>query len=173
VGFLYVRKSVLDSLHPPMIDLYSAQWTAPDQYRLRDDARRFENWENNYAARLGLGRAIDYALDIGIAEIEVEVTRLANLQRDMLAQIDGVTLQDIGRRKCGIVTWSADSVAAQTIEAGLRDAGILVSVSSPSSTLIDARRRKLPDLVRSAVHYFNTDDELETMVAAARKVIAA
>ena len=61
-GFLYVREALLERLEPPMLDHFAAPWVARDRYRLRDDARRFETWENNYAARLGLGVAVDYAL---------------------------------------------------------------------------------------------------------------
>jgi selenocysteine lyase/cysteine desulfurase len=164
VGFLYVRSSMLEKLHPPMIDLYSARWVAADRYELRGDARRFENWENNYAAKLGLGRAIDYALDIGIGAIEQEVIRLAALLRERLAALPGVTVHDIGRRQCGIVTFSVAGVEAAEVETRLREARILVSVSSPSSTLIDASRRRLPNLVRSGVHYFNLESELDALV---------
>jgi selenocysteine lyase/cysteine desulfurase len=169
VGFLYVRNAILDTLHPPMIDLFSARWVAADRYELRADARRFENWESNYAAKLGMGRAIEYALDIGVDVIQQEVTRLSTLLRDMLAVVPGVTLHDIGKHKCGIVTFSVAGVAAVEIETYLRNKRILVSVSSPASTLIDARRRELPDLVRSGVHYFNTEAELETLVAALQR----
>jgi len=168
VGFLYVRGAVLDSLHPPMIDLFSARWTAPDQYELRADARRFENWENNYAAKLGLGCALEYALDIGVDVIETEVGRLAALLRGKLAAVSGVTVQDIGAHQCGIVTFSVEDVAATEIEKQLRENRILVSVSSPASTLIDASRRQLPDLVRSGVHYFNLESELDALVAVVR-----
>ncbi len=65
-GFLYVRQGLLETLEPPMIDLFAATWTGPDSYKLRPDAKRFENWENNYAARLGLGVAADYALQVGL-----------------------------------------------------------------------------------------------------------
>jgi cysteine desulfurase/selenocysteine lyase len=164
MGFLYVSERVLDSLHPPMIDLFSAEWVDIDRYRLRADARRFENWENNYSARLGFGRAVDYALEIGIDNIAAEIDRLASLLREQLAAIPGVQVQDIGRRKCGIVTFSVDGVAADEVETRLRDSNILVSFSSPSSTLIDARRRRLPDLVRASVHCFNLDEELDRCV---------
>jgi cysteine desulfurase/selenocysteine lyase len=172
VGFLYVRNAVLDSMHPPMIDLYSARWVAPDRYELRADARRFENWENNYAAKLGLGRAIEYALNVGIDAIEHEVTRLSALLREQLAAIPGVTVQDIGMRKCGIVTFSMAGIEASAIAAHLRENSILVSVSSPSSTLIDASRRQLPSLVRSGVHYYNTESELEALVNAVSEMVA-
>jgi selenocysteine lyase/cysteine desulfurase len=161
VGFLFVSNRILDDLHPPMIDLFSATWIDADRYELRPDARRFENWENNYAAKLGLGRAIDYALDIGLDNIEAEVTRLADKLRSMLSAIAGVTVHDIGKRKCGIVTFSVAGVTATEVETRLRQEGINVSISSPASTLIDATRRHLPDLVRSSVHYYNEDSQLE------------
>lgn len=170
VGFLYVRAAVIDRLHPPMIDLYSARWVAPDRYELRPDARRFENWENNYAAKLGLGKAIDYALEVGIDVIEQEVIRLATMLREQLSAIPAVTVHDIGARKCGIVTFSVAGIAATTVESSLRDNGILVSVSSPFSTLIDASRRGLPDLVRSSVHYYNSEAELEKLAKSVREL---
>jgi selenocysteine lyase/cysteine desulfurase len=170
VGFLYVSERILDRLHPPMIDLFSATWVDADRYELRADARRFENWENNYSARLGLGRAIDYALDIGLQNIADEVGRLASRLRPMLAEIPAVTVQDIGRRKCGIVSFSVDGVDAADIVTGLRQEAVRVSSSSPASTLIDALRRHLPDLVRASLHYYNRDAELERFVTLIEKL---
>ena len=98
-GFLYVRKGLLETLEPPMIDLFAAKWVAPDRYELRPDARRFENWENNYAARLGLGVAVDYALDLGLETIWQRIFDLSSNLRTRLSEVDGVELRDIGR--CG------------------------------------------------------------------------
>ena len=164
VGFLFVSKRILESLHPPMIDLFSAVWVDVDRYELRNDARRFENWESNYAAKLGLGSAIDYALDIGLDNIETEVTRLAEILRDKLGEVPDVSVHDIGKHKCGIVSFSMAGVEATEIETWLRENRILVSVSSPASTLIDASKRKLPALVRSSVHYYNQETEIDALV---------
>ncbi len=71
-----------------------------------------------------------------------------------------MTVQDIGRRKCGICTFSHARLDAEAIMARLRAQGINTSVTDPNSTLIDATKRGLPDLVRASVHYFNTDEEI-------------
>ena len=165
-GFLYVRKPLLESLEPPMIDLFAAEWVAPDEYRLRPDARRFENWENNYAARLGLGAAVDYALDLGLDAIWERVRQLAAGLRQALGAMPGVVLRDIGAVQCGIVTFTKEGVAADRIKAALAEKGINVSVSRPSSTLLDATRRGLPPVVRASVHYYNDEAEIERLLQA-------
>ena len=43
-GFLYVRSAVLDQLEPPFLDLHAADWVSLNDYKMRQDARRFENW---------------------------------------------------------------------------------------------------------------------------------
>ncbi|MDH3218690.1 MAG: aminotransferase class V-fold PLP-dependent enzyme [Gammaproteobacteria bacterium] len=172
VGFLYVSKRILDRLHPPMIDLFSATWVDVDRYELRPDARRFENWENNYAARLGLRSAIDYALGIGLDKIEAEVIRLAASLRKMLARLNGVTVHDIGKRKCGIVSFSVAGVEAGEVATRLARDGIHVSVTTPDGTLIDATRRHLPDMVRASVHYFNQDTELDRLIEVVETIAA-
>ena len=170
VGFVYVSSRILESLHPPMIDLFSAIWVDEDHYELRKDARRFENWESNYAAKLGLGSAIDYALDIGLDNIETEVTRLAEIMRVKLSEIPGVSVHDIGKHKCGIVTFSVAGIEATEIETRLRENRIMVSVSSPASTLIDASKRELPALVRSSVHYYNQEAEIDALISCVKGI---
>jgi selenocysteine lyase/cysteine desulfurase len=69
IGFLYVRRPVIARLEPPFLDLHSADWTAPAEYQVRADARRFENWESSAAAKLGLAESVDYALGWGVDAI--------------------------------------------------------------------------------------------------------
>ena len=90
-GFLYVRRAILDRLEPPFLDLQATTWIEPDRYEMRPDARRFENWERNVAAQLGLGAAVDYALGWGLADIAGRIETLADELRRRLADIPGVT----------------------------------------------------------------------------------
>jgi selenocysteine lyase/cysteine desulfurase len=169
-GFLYIRRDLLQQLEPPVIDHFAAPWVATDRYELRPDARRFETWENNYAARLGLGVAIDYALAIGMEAIEERSRRLAGLLRDALQSIPGVRIHDLGPRPAAIVTFSLAGIEANVVKAKLAEAGINVSASRPSSTLLDATARQLPTVVRASPHYYNTEDELEKMVGEVQKL---
>jgi len=160
-GFLYVNRKVLDRLEPPFLDNHAANWTAPETYELRPDARRFENWENNYAAQLGLGAAVDYTLDLGLENIAARIDSLAALLRQRLSAIPGVTIADIGRRKCGIVSMHLSGKDSSALRTTLRQRGFNCSVSTPASTLLDATARRLPEVLRASVHYYNTEEEIE------------
>ncbi len=163
-GFLYVRDNLLHRLEPPMIDHFAAPWVARDRYQLRDDARRFETWENNYAARLGLGVAIDYALDLGLDTIEARCRLLAGRLRAGLAAIPGLRLRDLGRDPSAIVSFTIEGRASQDIVAGAGRAGITIGVSNPSSTRLDAEARSLPPVVRASPHYYNTEAEIDRLI---------
>ncbi len=165
-GFLYVRRSVLERLEPPFLDLHAATWTAPDRYEPRPDARRFENWETHYAGKIGLGVAIDYALAWGLEAIEARVTALAETLRARLGALAGVTVRDTGLRRCGIVTFTAEGHDPETLRLALAARHINVSVSAQSSTLLDLGPRGLPSLVRASVHYYNTEEEIDQLVEA-------
>lgn len=172
-GFLYVRKSLLTTLEPPMIDHFAAPWVERSEYRLRDDARRFETWEKGYAGLLGLGVAADYALDIGMDHIEARCRRLSGRLRDGLRSIPGVTLYDLGRAPSSIVSFNLDGVEADTFVAEARARDIIIGLSRPDSTRIDAEERRLPVIVRAAPHYFNTDEEIDRLLEACEDIGAA
>ena len=105
-GFLYVRRAMLEAMEPAVLDMRAADWVTQDEYRLLDNARRFETWESSAATRLGLGVAIEYALALGLGNIERRVQTLAALLRGQLAGIPGVIVQDPGQVRCGIVTFT-------------------------------------------------------------------
>lgn len=166
-GFLMVRQEVLETLHPVMIDHDAADWTAVDRYELRPDARRFEMWEKNYAALLGLGHAVDEALGWGLGAIEHRIQTLAEALRERLTEeVPGADVRDLGSTRCGIVTWSQDGHDPQQIKAELRAQRINVSVVPSASALLDSEARELPALLRASVHIYNTHDELDALVSA-------
>ncbi len=166
-GFLYVRKAVLKDLVPLNIDLHGARWVAADRYELLDNARRFENWEFNEAAVLGLGAAVDYALALGTEAIEARVQWLAKRLRFILREYAKLEVHDIGKVQSGIVTFTVPDRTAAEVQRDLRAQDINVSVTDPGSTLLDATRRKLPDMIRASVHYYNTEeDDFQALTAA-------
>jgi len=159
-GFLYVRRTILEQLEPPFLDLHAAEWTAKNEYTIRPDARRFENWETNYSTKIGLAVAVDYALSWGLAEIKERVQALAQTLRDQLAVISGVTVHDVGAEKCGIVTFQVAGKDSTEVQSWLEERKINTSVSAMNYARLDLEERGLKSLVRASVHYYNSEEEI-------------
>jgi len=170
-GFLYVRRALLDQLEPPFVDVHAARWTAKDEYVLRPDARRFENWETYMAGKIGLGVAVEYAMAWGLDAIHARVNALADHLRAAIPTLPGGKVRDLGAERCGIVSFTVDGLDPERIKHELAPHKINVTVSSRGSTRIDMEQRGLTDMVRASVHYFNTEDEIERMIGAVRRMV--
>lgn len=167
-GFLYVRKEVQPKLQALFVDGHSTKSVTEQGFQLRDDARRFELFEKNRALALGLGKAIDYALDIGVDRIWERIQLLARLMRSRLREVPGVTVHDSGNQLCGIVTFSVEGKDATVVKDELFAQKINVSVGRASSTLLYMNKKGLTAIVRASVHYYNTEEEIDLLCAALR-----
>ncbi len=170
-GFLYIREALIAATEPAMIDHFAAPWVAADRYQLRPDARRFENWENAYALRAGLGAAADYAMEIGLGNIQKRAWGLADLFRQQVSTIKGAKLRDAGDETCAIASFTIDGLDLRKTVAALRVQGINIGASDPDSTRLDAEARNLPVLLRVAPHYYNTEDEIRQLVDALKALV--
>ncbi len=171
VGFLYVRRPLIERLPPPFLDIRAAEWTAPDSFTIHPGARRYENWESFVAGKLGMGVAIDYALDLGLDAIWHRVQRQADVLRRRLGEIPGVSVHDLGAVKGGIVTFVVEGIEAPAVQAALREQAINVSWTSPTSTRWDMDARGLLGLVRASVHYLTTDEEIDRLCGAVARLV--
>ena len=162
-GLLYVSDKIIGSMNPPLLDQHAATLTASDRYTIREDSRRFENWEQFFAGKAALGVAIDYALSWGLANIERRIVELAARLRSNLQSVAGIRVADRGANLCGIVTFDVSPLSAETLKKQLSDKRINVSVSSGDGNFILFAHQGLSEVVRASVHYFNTVDEVDSV----------
>ena len=163
-GLLYVREDLIERLEPPFLDMHAAEWQPDGSYAVRPDARRFENWETYVAGKVGLGVAADYALEIGLDPIWERVHALAARLRAGLADVPGVTVADRGEVLGAIVTFTVEGKTADGVRRALAADRINVSVTEASAARLDLDPRGIDELVRSSVHYYNTDEEVDRLV---------
>jgi cysteine desulfurase / selenocysteine lyase len=163
-GFLYVRNAIVDQLEPLTLSGFSAEWTSPTTYQINAGANRFENFESAKAAVVGLGVAIDYAIQWGLDAIWQRVRTLACDLRARLAALPGVLVHDRGLIQCGIVTFTIEDREPAAIQLLLKRQHINVSVALRTFTLLDLSERGLESVVRASVHYYNSEEEVERFV---------
>ena len=120
-------------------------------------------------AQIGGAKAIDYALACGIEPLAARIGLLAQRARAGLAEIPGVIVRDRGSEQSGIVTIRVDDPAG--VVAGLRARGINTSLSTPDYSRIDFGRDQAIGLVRISPHAYNTEDEVDSAIAAVAELV--
>jgi selenocysteine lyase/cysteine desulfurase len=171
-ALLYVRRTFLDRLEPPYLDVLSGPWR-DDGPVPRDDARRFETSENAFALQLGLGAAIRYALEVGVDAIRERIDLLATALRERLAGIPGVTVHDGGRERSGLVTFTLAGMKPQDVRRALADRRINVAAIAAAYTPLDMAARGLTEILRASVTYFTTDEEIDRLAEVVTMLVRA
>lgn len=169
-GFLYTRRSFAERCDPPGIDGVSAVWNDADSYVLAHGAARFDEFESSIAARLGLGAAIDQLLEVGVDAVFERVQQLSGRLRRELAALGGVRVTETSAQRSGIVTFTVDGTDPTDIVTAARTAGVNINASRPTWSRLDADFAQLAGVVRASPHAYNTDDELDRLIAVVRDI---
>ena len=169
MGFLFVSDRVLEAgLELLLPDMHGSTWTAPDTYTTASGARRFEYWEMSPALILGSRTAVEYALNIGMDQIEGRVRKLAELTRNLLTTETGARVLDMGIDRCGIVTAYHPNWDQRAILEYLWKRNINVRTAPGNVAQIDFPRKGVEWALRVSPHYYNTEEEIKEAVAAIR-----
>ena len=203
-GFLYVQEEVAEALIPSHVDHAAAPVTAIPQlsgrgagagsfdltesleFGYQPGAARFELWESSIAAKLGMGAAIDYAMnEVGMAAIEEKCRRLGAELRARLRSMDGIdvyhdNVDEEGvelTHQCGIVTFAVEGLDSERVKERHLDgssgsACFEVSVVPATSTPVDSAKMKAKNLVRASLSYENTTDEIAMFVKRLETIMA-
>lgn len=121
---------------------------------------------DRYLPKIGLGIAIEYALQLGLPQIWDRIQFLASYLRNNLANIPSIKLHDLGEKKCGIVTFTSQNRTVDEILKQLNLKKINVSISRQEYARLDLAKRNLSALVRASVHYYNTEEEIDILCQA-------
>ena len=168
IGFLYVADRALERGYAPLfIDMRGASWTGADSFELTPDARRFENWEFAYALVLGLGAAAKYAIEAGIERCSTRTLMLGDKLREKLSPF--VRVLDRGEKRAAIVTADFGRDASEIV-AALRKKNINASATFRAWAIFDMTEKRVESALRLSPHYYNTEEELDIVVEALKKL---
>jgi cysteine desulfurase/selenocysteine lyase len=162
---LFVADSALPSLRPRFVDTHSATMSDGGVQPV-DSSRRFETWEGNVAAKLGMGAAARYLLDVGIDLVWPQIVWLADLLRERLRSLPGVRVLERGPARSGLVTFVTDRMSSEDAWRHLTSTGFDIDVCQIEGSLFERHVPGVRASLRASVHYYTTMDELDSFALA-------
>jgi len=157
-GFLFVREGLIETSQPTLIGWLSIENPFdfnPRPLRLSRTAARFEPGNPNFLGFVGAGAALELLLTIGQKRIENEILELSGYLIDEIKNLGlEVTTPPDSNRRAGIVNFKVRDLSA-TMDRLQRKQ---IAVSSRG------------DGIRVSPHFYNTTEELDSLVKVLRKV---
>ncbi|WP_054951339.1 cysteine desulfurase [Numidum massiliense] len=162
IGVLYGKQQLLEQMEPyefggEMIDtveLYDSTW--------KELPWKFEGGTPIIAGAVGLGAAIDFIEEIGLAEIEAHENKLATYALDQLRQIDGLEVYGPEER-VGLVTFNLTNVHPHDVATVLDSEGIAVRAGHHCAQPL-MRWLKQTATARASFYLYNTEEDVDRLV---------
>ncbi len=169
IGVLYARRSLLEEMPPwqgggDMIESVTFARTTYNQVPYK-----FEAGTPHIAGAIGLGAAIDFIQDLGIANIQAHEHDLLQHGLKALTAVDGLTLIGNAAKRASVFSFTLDGVHPHDIGTFLDFDGIAIRTGQHCAHPL-MQRFKVPATARASLGCYNTTDELDALAKSLTKI---
>ena len=153
-GFMYVRKALIDALHPPVTGWMAYEgtddFTRLTHYsdRLRDNARRFEMITLPYQDFAGMRASLELMSSMKTADVQTHIRALHDPVVEWAASRGIPVTSPRGAHGSGILCIAPAN--APEVQLALRKANVITSLREGS--------------IRLSPHFYNTMDEMDRLI---------
>jgi cysteine desulfurase/selenocysteine lyase len=168
VGVLYGRLPLLETMPPflgggDMIESVSFEGTS-----FAPVPQKFEAGTPDIASVIGLGAAIDYLGAIGMDRISAYEQTLLAYATERLEQIPGLRIIGTAKEKAAVVSFVLEDAHPHDIGTMLDDDGIAIRAGHHCAQPL-MKRLGVPATARASFAFYNTENEIDRLVAAVQK----
>ena len=167
IGCLYVKMDVLETMEPFLTGGEMVLQVTYDNASWADLPMKFEAGTPNIADAIGLGAAVDYLIEIGMASIheyEQDLTLYA-LQKFKLVEEEGITLYGPkeASKRGGILSFTTGEVHPHDLGTLLDQRGIAVRTGHHCAMPL-VKSLGVAATARASFYIYNTFDEIDFLV---------
>jgi len=171
IGALYGKRHLLDAMAPyegggSMILQVSFEGTT-----YAEVPQKFEAGTPNIAGAVGLSAAIDYVNAIGCDRIAAWETELLDYATAAITQVEGLRLIGTAAAKVGVLSFVMDGAHPHDIGTILDADGIAIRTGHHCAQPL-MRRYGVPATARASLAFYNTREEIDSLVTGLHKVNA-
>ena len=168
IGVLYGKYDILDTMPPyqyggDMVNIVTYQSTTYDV-----PPARFEAGTPAIVQAIGLGKALEYMMELGLENIAKHEKELTVYATEKLSQIKGLKLIGTAKDKGGVFSFVVDKIHPQDLAFILNKEGVSVRVGHHCAAPL-VRRMGYESVVRASLGLYNTKEDIDILCQAINK----
>ncbi|MFQ5708321.1 MAG: SufS family cysteine desulfurase [bacterium] len=170
IGVLYGKEALLESMPPyqgggDMIKSVTFEKTIYNEL-----PNKFEAGTPNIAGAIGLGRAIEFVMGVGFANIAAYEQALLKYATAELSELEPVRIIGTAREKAAVVSFIIEGIHPHDVGTILDQHGIAVRTGHHCTQPI-MQRFNVPATTRASFAFYNTQAEIDQLVAGIKNAI--
>ena len=170
IGALYAKSHLLELLPPWQGGGHMIRDVTFERTVFQDAPEKFEAGTPDIAGAVGLGAAIDYIHEVGTDNISAYEHSLLEYATPRLASVPGLRPIGTAANKASVLSFVIPGIPNETIASHLDRQGIAVRAGHHCA-LPAIRHFGLESSVRPSLAFYNTRDEIDTLVAALHDLV--
>jgi len=168
VGMLYGKEEWLNKLPPYQGGGEMIAEVTFEKTTYAELPHKFEAGTPNICGGISFGAAIDYMNNIGFDAIETYEHELLEYATEQLLKIDGLKIYGTSKNKTSVISFNLEGIHPYDIGTILDKLGIAVRTGHHcAQPIMDFY--KIPGTVRASFSFYNTKDEIDTLVKGIKK----
>jgi cysteine desulfurase/selenocysteine lyase len=170
IGVLYGKESVLNRLPPYQGGGEMIAEVTFEKTTYADLPHKFEAGTPNIAGGIAFGAALDYINNIGMDQIAAYEAELLNYATKALQKIPHLKVYGTAPQKTAVISFNVEGIHPYDIGSILDKLGIAVRTGHHCAQPI-MDYYQIPGTVRASFSFYNTFEEIDSMVEALKKAI--
>lgn len=169
IGILYGKAALLAEMPPYQGGGEMIRRVSFEASTYLDAPHKFEAGTPDIAGAIGLGEAVDYLSDLGMQQIADYEHQLLKYAEQAIHDMDGVRIIGTAAEKAGIISFVMDSAHPHDIATILDREGIAVRAGHHCAMPV-MEFLGLPATTRASLSFYNTREEVDTLIKGIHKV---
>ncbi|HYH87146.1 MAG TPA: cysteine desulfurase [Pyrinomonadaceae bacterium] len=169
-GVLYGKAELLEKMNPFIGGGSMIRTVTFERSTYAAIPDKFEAGTPAIASQIGLGAAIDYLNTLDRAAAHAHEQELLRYATEKISAIEGVRIIGTAREKASVLAFVIDEVHPHDVGTILDQEGIAIRAGHHCAQPV-MQHFKVPATARASFAFYNTKDEVDSLVAAVQKVI--
>ncbi len=168
IGVLYARYDILSAMPPYQLGGEMVKKVTYEHTTFADAPARFEAGTPAIVEAIGLGEAIRYMLNIGLAEIQAHEAELTTYASEALSSVDGLTLIGTAPGKGGVFSFNIKGIHPQDLAYIINKEGVSIRTGHHCAEPL-VHRMGYESVARASLGLYSSKADIDQLIKSLNK----